>query len=72
MPCGDQRAATEGYLVTNYECRPGGVGKAYIRQADDRWEVLEAENINFDSVEGTWNTRFQPHAVEHGVEQRGA
>ncbi len=48
-------AATEGYLVTNYECRPGGVGKAYIRQADDRWEVLEGENINFDSVEGTWN-----------------
>lgn len=49
-------AATEGYLVTNYECRPGGVGKAYIRQAGDRWEVLEGENINFDGVNGTWNS----------------
>jgi secreted PhoX family phosphatase len=48
-------AATEGYLVTNYECRPGGVGKAYIRQVGDRWEVLEGENISFDGVNGTWN-----------------
>ena len=49
------KSATEGYLMTNYECRPGGVGKAYIRQSGKQWEVLEGENISFDGVNGTWN-----------------
>jgi secreted PhoX family phosphatase len=45
---------TEGYLYTNYECRPGGVGKMYIRKGDKGWQVLEGENVNFASVKGTW------------------
>ncbi len=48
-------AGTEGYLYTNYECRPGTVGKMYIRKADNRWEVLEGEQVDFTSVHGTWN-----------------
>lgn len=46
---------TEGYLVTNYECRPGAVGKVYMRRASDAWEIVEGENVNFDALKGTWN-----------------
>lgn len=46
----------EGYLYTNVECRPGGVGKLYIRRGDDgMWEVLEGEMVDFSGVMGTWN-----------------
>lgn len=44
-----------GYLYTNYECRPGGVVKTYIRNNGKSWQVLEGENVNFASVNGTWN-----------------
>lgn len=46
---------TEGYLYTNYECQPGGVGKIYIRQNGKNWDVLEGENVDFAGVNGTWN-----------------
>jgi secreted PhoX family phosphatase len=48
---------TEGYLYTNYECRPATLGKMYIRQRSggEGWEILEGENVDFASVNGTWN-----------------
>jgi secreted PhoX family phosphatase len=46
---------TEGYLFTNYECRPGNVSKLYLRQNGQTWEVLEGENVDFANVMGTWN-----------------
>lgn len=48
-------AGTQGYLYTNYECRPGTVAKLYLRHNGQQWEVLEGENVNFDAVRGTWN-----------------
>ncbi len=48
-------AATEGYLYTNYECRPATVGKLYIRHNGEEWTILEGENVSFDAVGGTWN-----------------
>jgi hypothetical protein len=48
-------ASTEGYLYTNYECRPGTLGKVYIKKQGDNWRVLEGENVDFASVNGTWN-----------------
>lgn len=54
LPTNDN--ATEGYLYTNYECRPGTLGKMYLRQsASGRWTVLEGENVDFAAVQGTWN-----------------
>ncbi|MCS7259821.1 MAG: DUF839 domain-containing protein [Anaerolineae bacterium] len=53
LPTNEQ--GTEGYLYTNYECRPGTVGKMYIRHTGERWEVLEGEQVDFASVRGTWN-----------------
>jgi secreted PhoX family phosphatase len=47
--------ATEGYLYTNYECTPGAVGKVYMKKFSNGWRVLEGENVDFDSVNGTWN-----------------
>lgn len=47
--------STEGYLFTNYECRPGALSKVYIRKEGDAWTVLEGENVNFGAVRGTWN-----------------
>ncbi|MCG3210650.1 MAG: hypothetical protein FOGNACKC_04281 [Anaerolineae bacterium] len=49
------KTATEGYLYTNYECQPGAVVKLYIRQNGESWDVLEGENVDFASVNGTWN-----------------
>ncbi len=46
---------SEGYLYTNFECRPGAVSKMYLRKGDKGWQVLEGENVNFASVRGTWN-----------------
>jgi secreted PhoX family phosphatase len=46
---------TEGYLYTNYECRPGAVGKMYISHDGEQWQIAEGENVNFDGVNGTWN-----------------
>jgi len=46
---------TIGYLYTNYECRPGTIGKIYMEKQADKWVVLDGENVNFDAVMGTWN-----------------
>ena len=52
----NNRAGTEGYLYTNFECRPGGVSKLYIRQAKNgKWQTLEGERVDFAGVNGTWN-----------------
>ncbi|MGD8647482.1 MAG: DUF839 domain-containing protein [Desulfobacterales bacterium] len=48
-------SGTSGYLYTNYECRPGTIGKIYIEENGDQWDVLDGENVNFDAVHGTWN-----------------
>jgi secreted PhoX family phosphatase len=45
----------EGYLYTNYECQPGGVGKMYIRRGTAGWEIMEGENVDFSGVGQTWN-----------------
>jgi len=45
----------EAYLFTNYECRPGTIGKIYMKRTADGWDVLDGENLNFDAVRGTWN-----------------
>ncbi len=52
-------AGTEGYLYTNFECRPGAVSKLYVR-LDKKlgWQVLEGENVDFMPVGGTWNNCF--------------
>jgi secreted PhoX family phosphatase len=47
---------SEGYLYTNWECAPGGVSKLHIKQGTDgKWSVVEGRNVDFASVEGTWN-----------------
>ncbi len=53
LPVND--SASEGYLYTNYECRPGAVGKVYLKKSNSGWRVLEGENVDFSSVAGTWN-----------------
>lgn len=45
----------EAYLYTNFECRPGTVGKIYLKRNGGSWEVLDGENVDFASVKGTWN-----------------
>jgi secreted PhoX family phosphatase len=50
-----KKNSSEGYLYTNFECRPGLVSKMYIRKGDKGWQVLEAENLDFAGVMGTWN-----------------
>ena len=48
--------ADEGYLYTNFECRPGAVSKLYIkRDAEGMWHAIEGEAVDFSSVNGTWN-----------------
>ncbi|MCB9137335.1 MAG: DUF839 domain-containing protein [Caldilineaceae bacterium] len=50
---------TEGYLFSNYECRPAGVSMLYIRRnGSGVWEVLEGDMIDLMSVNGVWNTCF--------------
>lgn len=47
---------TSGYLYTNFECQPGAVSKLYLSQdSKGAWTVLEGENVDFESVTGTWN-----------------
>lgn len=54
LPTDDTGA--EGYLYSNYECSPGGVGRIYIKQGDDgQWQVIEGEMVDFSAVNGTWN-----------------
>ncbi len=48
--------ANEGYLYTNFECRPGAVSKLYLRRdASGMWQAIEGERVVFDAVRGTWN-----------------
>jgi secreted PhoX family phosphatase len=47
--------ASQGYLYTNYECQPGGVSSIYITKGDKTWSVVEGENVDFASANGTWN-----------------
>ncbi len=57
LPSND--AGTEGYLYSNFECVPGAVSKLYIRQYQDgSWQVLEGENVDFRSVNGTMTNCF--------------
>ena len=50
---------TEGYLYTNFECRPGGVSKVYLRQAENgSWNVIEGERVDFADVNGTMTNCF--------------
>jgi secreted PhoX family phosphatase len=49
-PSGD-----EAYLFTNFECRPGTVGKIYMKRNGGKWDILDGENVSFASVKGTWN-----------------
>ena len=52
-------AGTEGYLFTNYECQPGGIGMLYIRRnGEGMWDVLEGDMVDFSAVNGTWNNCF--------------
>lgn len=48
-------SATEAYLYSNVECRPGGVAKMYISKTADGWVVREGELVDFADVNGTWN-----------------
>lgn len=44
-----------GYLYTNYECRPGTIGKVYMEKDGGKWKILDGENVDFRTVKGTWN-----------------
>ena len=56
LPTADD--SSEGYLYTNFECRPGGISKVYIKQGQNGWDVLEGETVDFAEVNGTWNNCF--------------
>lgn len=47
-------ASDEGYLYTNFECRPGGMSKLYVKKDAGMWTILEGENVDFAAVKGTW------------------
>ena len=49
------QSGDEAYLFTNYECRPGTVGKIYLKRNGAMWDVVDGENVDFASVRGTWN-----------------
>lgn len=49
----------EGYLFTNWETRPGMVSRMHISsQGDGPWQKHSVENLEFRSVEGTYNNCF--------------
>jgi secreted PhoX family phosphatase len=52
LPVGE--AGTEGWLYINYEGIAGGVGRAYLVQSAEGWEVVDGEMVDFSSVNGTW------------------
>ncbi len=55
LPTNDD--GSEGILYTNIENQPGGVTKLNIRWNADsnQWDVVSGENVDFQSVNGTWN-----------------
>jgi secreted PhoX family phosphatase len=50
----------EGYLFTNWEDTPGLMSRLHLTQSRDtgQWNVNEKMNVDFRSVEGTWNNCF--------------
>lgn len=58
VPDGDR----EGYLFTNWERSPGLVTRMRIRRRGrpgaSAWEVVDAMNVDFRHVEGTWTNCF--------------
>ena len=48
-------SGNEAYLYTNYQCRPGAVSSMHLRRNGKGWDVIEGENVDFESVMGTWN-----------------
>ncbi|MCB0126940.1 MAG: DUF839 domain-containing protein, partial [Caldilineaceae bacterium] len=53
------QAGSEGYLLTNYECTPGGVSMLYIQQdGAGLWAVREGDMVDFAAVNGTWHNCF--------------
>ncbi|MCW8956512.1 MAG: PhoX family protein, partial [Gammaproteobacteria bacterium] len=52
-------ANTEGYLFTNWEYRPGGMSRLQVaKDAEGNWAVMDAMNVDFSSVAGTWVNCF--------------
>ena len=51
---------TRGYLFSNWEYRPGGMSRLHIEKdsGSGAWRVLEALNIDFSAVQGTWVNCF--------------
>ncbi len=56
IPAND--AGDEGYLFTNWETRPGAVSRMHVRREGGRWTVVDAMNVDFRDVEGTWVNCF--------------
>lgn len=51
--------STEGYLFTNWEYRPGGMSRLQVaRDSNGNWSVLDAMNVDFSAVGGTWVNCF--------------
>lgn len=49
-------AGTQGYLYTNFECQPGGIGRVFISQDEaGNWMAIEGEMVDLSAVNGTWN-----------------
>jgi secreted PhoX family phosphatase len=55
-----EESADEGYLFTNWEDTPGLMSRLHLTQSRDtsQWNVREKMNVDFRSVEGTWNNCF--------------
>lgn len=49
---------SQGYLFSNFECRPGGMSKIYISHNGDSWDVIEGNMVDFADVNGTWVNCF--------------
>ncbi len=50
---------SEGYLFTNWEYRPGGMSRLHLSKGSSgNWSVLNAMNVDFSTVGGTWVNCF--------------
>ncbi|WP_238532775.1 alkaline phosphatase PhoX [Halalkalicoccus jeotgali] len=55
----DSKGVHEGYLFTNWETRPGMMSRIHVvSKGTGPWQVLDAENVDFRDVEGTWVNCF--------------
>lgn len=53
------RKGDRGYLFTNWEDRPGAMSRLQIeKEHDGSWRVLDALNVDFSAVGGTWVNCF--------------